>query len=452
MTTQNGHLNLPKIKISPKVYLEFPENPGVYIYYKENLPIYVGKANNLKRRIASYFRLSLETKTQRMMSEAEEIAFIKVDSELEALLLEARLIKLFQPKYNIIAKDDKHPLYIQITKEKYPRIITIRKVDLHKNIDIATYGPFPSSLNVKSVLKMVRRIFSYSDHKLGRRPCLYSQIGLCKPCPNEIEATKEEGQKIRLKSLYRRNIRSIKALLDGNLKKVKLGLEKEMKDLSDKQNFEDAAVLRDKISRIEYITNPKTPIESYMENPNLYEDLRDKELRDLKKIIGKYSVKTDSLKRIECFDVAHLQGTNATASMVTFNEGIPDKYYYRHFRIRQVKGQDDYASMREVASRRRKHLIDWGKPNLIIVDGGKGQLSVFLNEFSKDEIPVIGLAKKFETLVIPSKSLGTTEIKEFKLPRGPALNLVQRIRNEAHRFAQAYHHKLFSKSLFDSNK
>ena len=441
---------LRKTKLKPKIYLEFPENPGVYLYFKDGYPIYVGKAINLKKRVASYFRLTLEPKTAKMMSEAEEISYIKVTSELEALLLEARLIKHYQPKYNIISKDDKHPLYIVITKEKYPRIATVRKPDLEVIPSLAIYGPFPSSVNVKSVLKTVRRIFPYSDHKIGKKPCLYSQLGLCNPCPNVVEAMNDKNIQLKLRRQYLKNIRNLRSLLDGNTNLVKKGLEKEMKALSDKQIFEEARRVRDQIQKLDYVISPRASIDSYLENPNLLEDVRGKELRDLKKILKAHSINIEHLERIECFDVAHLQGASASASMVTFIGGSSDKTFYRHFRIRQKAGQDDYESMREVARRRKMHLPDWGKPDLIIVDGGKGQMSVFLREFESEGIPVIGLAKKFETLVIPVHSLGTVEIKEFRLPKGPILNLVQRIRDEAHRFAQAYHHKLFTRSLFES--
>lgn len=222
-----------------------------------------------------------------------------------------------------------------------------------------------------------------------------------------------------------------------------------MNDYSKKENYEEALLIRDKIKRLEYITNPKVSVDEYLENPNLYEDLKDKELKSLKQILKANSLNVARLKRIECFDVAHLQGTNTSASMVTFTEGTSDRNYYRHFKIYQKKGHDDYASMREVASRRKKHFIDWGRPDLIMVDGGKGQLSVFMKEFAAEGIPIIGLAKRFETLVIPIKSMGAWSFKEYRLPGGPALNLVQRIRNEAHRFAQAYHHKLFKLSLFE---
>jgi len=447
---QNLLTKLPKTKISPKNHLELPESPGIYIYFKNRLPIYVGKANNLKRRVSSYFSLNLESKTARLMAEAKYISYIKVSSELEALLLEAKLIKDYLPKYNIISKDDKHPLYIQITDEKYPRVITVRKPDLKNVPNLETYGPFPSSTNVKSVLKMIRRIFPYSEHKIGKRGCLYSQIGLCNPCPNDIENIKDQRLKTKTRKVYLRNLKHIKTILDGNIISVKQSLTKEMDIYSKKQDYENAAKERNKIERLEYITNSNTPIEYYIENPNLYEDIREKELSDFKKILNRHGIPLTSLKRIECFDVAHISGANAAASMVTFIDGVPEKSFYRHFKIIQKKGQDDYKSMQEVAERRKKHLSDWGKPNLMIVDGGKGQLSVFLREFEKDGIPVVGLAKRFETLVIPVKNLGTVEIKEYRLPKGRALNVIQRIRDEAHRFARVYHHKLFSRSLFES--
>lgn len=464
---ENLILNLPKIQISPKFYpehgegknklnvnskkfyLDLPENPGVYIYFRNKRPIYVGKAINLKKRVSSYFRLNLETKTRKMINDAEELSFIKVDNELEALLLEARLIKYFQPKYNIISKDDKHPLYIQITKEEFPRIITVRKTDLKLFKTIETYGPFPSSTNVKLVLKMIRRTIPFSDHKLGKRSCLYSQIGLCNPCPNVINEIDNLEERLRLKRIYKNNIRHIKSILDGKINKVKNELEKEMDEYSKTQEYEDAALIRNKIRRLEYITNPNMLPDTYLENPNLYQDQRTKESNELLKILRLHGIHLRKLHRIECYDIAHLQGESATASMVTFIDGEPEKKYYRHFRIYQKKGNDDYASMKEVSGRRIKHLSDWGKPDLIIVDGGKGQLGMFMNEFAGKNIPIIGLAKKFETLVIPTEYLGSKTFKEYRLERNSALNLVQRLRDEAHRFARVYHHKLLKKSLFE---
>ncbi len=433
--------SLPKIPITPKFYKGLPDTPGVYVYFNGRSVIYIGKAISLKRRVASYFDLDLEPKTARMISEADHISFIQVVSELEALLLEARLIRKYMPKYNIAAKDDKHPLYIQITKEKYPRVITVRKIDLTKK-SLASYGPFPSSRNVKSVLRLIRRIFPYSDHKLGARGCLYSHIGLCKPCPNEIEIS---PRKLELRKIYIKNIRHIKSILDGNIDKVSKSLAIEMKTLASGEDYESAANVRNQIHQLEYVTRPQMPIDVYMQNPNLYEDTKQKELKQVKILLKQRNINLQKLTRIECFDIAHLAGTNATASMVTFTDAQPDKNYYRHFKIRTARGGDDYGSLGEVARRRAKHFDDWGIPNLIIVDGGIGQVRSFaraLQKWSNKAVPVVGIAKHPDRFIV-----GHEKIKLA----GAALNLVSRLRDEAHRFARRYHHSLISRSIQNAN-
>lgn len=449
--------SLDKLQLKPDLYKSLPETAGIYVFWGGNTlrargpkgrrPIYIGKAINLKRRVSSYFDLHLEPKTARMVSEANQLSFIRVTSELEALLLEARLIRYYLPQYNIAAKDDKHPLYIIITNEIYPRVITGRKTDLKNQKNKAIYGPFPSSTSVRSVLRMLRRIFPYSDHKIGKRGCIYSHIGLCNPCPSEVMKIPDpkirEGERKR----YLGNLRKVKAILDGKVVSVRGELEKEMGILSKNQEYEEASKVRDQIKRLEYITQPQIPTEYFIENPNLYQDVRAKELRQLKTILEKYHLKTGRLTRIECFDIAHLAGTSPTASMVTLIDGEIDKKYYRHFKIYQKKGNSDVDSMKEVIKRRKNHLVDWGKPDLIIVDGGKAQVGVFIRELEGEGIPVVGLAKRFETLVIPVKTDDTLALKEYKVSRGPALNLIQRIRDEAHRFARVYHHKLVSREL-----
>jgi excinuclease ABC subunit C len=418
---QNFLEKLQKIAIKPDIYRKLPETPGVYVFFNEETPIYIGKAINLKRRVSSYFDLDLETKTAHMVSEANHISYVKVESELESLLLEARLIRKYMPHYNIAAKDDKHPLYIRITKEKYPRIITARKIE-EKEKNLAFYGPFPSSTSVRLVLKMLRRIFPYSDHKLGNRRCLYSHIGLCNPCPNEIE---QSTNKKDLRHIYVKNVRRVKAVLSGKFNGVKSDLTKEMDRYANSQHYEEARLVRDQIERLDYITREQLPTDYYLENPNLYEDQRKREIQDLEDLVG------IKINRIECYDISHLAGVNATASMVTFIGGDPDKNFYRHFRIRQAKGGNDYDAMREVAKRRAKHFDDWGKPELIIVDGGKGQISSF-----QIDLPVVGIAKHPDRLIVGDKKI---ELK------GPSLNLVARMRDEAHRFARRYHHHLISK-------
>jgi excinuclease ABC subunit C len=428
--------NLPKIPI--RRAKDLPETAAVYIFFKNTTPIYIGKAINLKRRVSSYFNLNLEPKTKKMVSEAESISFIQVNSELEALLLEAKLIRAYMPRYNTLAKDDKHPLYILITKEVYPRIITVRKVDLNEGLTLAVYGPFPSSRSIYTVLRMIRRIFPYSDHKIGKRACIYSHIGLCNPCPNEILKIENLKLKIQAEHKYKSSIRNIKKILDGNIDSLQKELEKTMKKLSKSQHYEEAKTVRDQIEKLVYITRPRLPSEFYIENPNLYEDQRKKEMKELCALLVNCKLKIVNCTRIECFDVAHLSGTNATASMVTFINGEVDKNYYRHFRIKKAKGGDDYDSMREVARRRALHFDDWGKPDLIIVDGGRGQVKAFTTLIHINIVPVIGIVKHPDRLIIGDKKIKLT---------GAVLNLVSRIRNEAHRFARRYHHSLISKSI-----
>jgi len=424
-----------------------PDSAGIYVFFKSETPIYIGKAINLKRRIVSYFDLDLEAKTEKMIQEATDLAYLRVTSELESLLLEAKLIRGYMPHYNIISKDDKHPLYIVITNEEFPRVMSVRKLIANDKSLKASFGPFPSSANVKSVLRLLRRVFPYSDHKITKRACLYSHIGLCNPCPSVIEnMTDDKNFKAPMRKKYLLNIKRINSVLTGAFGGVAKDLENEMLMFSKNENYEEAAVVKDQIDRLNYITRPQMPTDSFMENPNLYQDLREKELTELQKIVSKYiSIKKPN--RIECFDIAHLAGTNPTASMVTFIDAAADKSYYRHFKVKQTKGNSDVDSLKEVIKRRLNHLSDWGKPDLIIVDGGKPQVGVFIKELKGSGIPVIGLAKRLETFVIPITLNNEVNFTELKVPRGPVLNLVQRMRDEAHRFARRLHHKLVSKEI-----
>ena len=235
-----------------------------------------------------------------------------------------------------------------------------------------------------------------------------------------------------------KNIRSIKLVLSRHFNIIRKSLDKEMNLLSKAEKFEEALQIREKIKALDYITQPRISEEKFLENPNLTEDIRKFEIDEflnLLKIKGKLPVR--GLKRIECFDVAHLSGSFATASMTVSINGEMEHQYYRQFRIRQIKSQSDYDSMREVALRRFKHLEDWGKPDLIIVDGGIGQVGVFKNVFEQSDVAIVGLAKNPDRLVF---SNGT----KIRL-QGLTLQLVSRIRDEAHRFARRYHHKLISK-------
>jgi len=423
-----------------------PFLPGVYLFKndKEKV-IYVGKAKQLRNRLRSYWATKLINKTRQMMDDAAEFSYIVVTSEFEALLLESSLVKKYRPKYNIELKDDKSPLYIGVTREKYPRVLPLRQTQLGEKELKAVYGPFTDGRSVRGLLKRIRKIIPYSTHRPTKRACIYAEIGLCSPCPSLAENTKDSNLQKKLIRKYQSNIRKIQELLKGDVGQVRKILVKEIDDYSKIEEFELAQQSLRSLETLNRFTEPKTNIKSYIENPNLIEDIRAQELDLLKKHLEKH-FDIRKLHRIECYDIAHLAGSFPTASMVTFIDGEADKTYYRHFRIRENNKNNDVDSMKSILERRKEHLKDWGEPDLIVVDGGKGQVAAALKIFA-NEFPIIGLAKRYETVVIKNNE-GFEELR----PSGPALRLLQRMRDEAHRFARRYHHKLISNALKTSGK
>jgi len=417
---------------------DIPETPGIYQFKdKDGVIIYIGKAKNLKNRVTSYFSNNLLPKTAQMVSSATDITFIKVMSEFEALLLEANLIKKYKPKYNIALKDDKSPLYIGITKDIYPRIITFRKTEL-TDLKLKTYfGPYLTGNSTKQILRRIRKIFPFSTHLPTTKICIYKQLGLCDPCPSEIEKTQDINQKKELRKKYLRNVLNVKNLLMGKLGKVGEDLEKEIKEASKNERFEEAGELSRQLNLLKKVSvQTDFEIGEYLTNPNLTEDIREMEITELQKVLSNYFSNLSKPIRIECFDIAHLAGSYPTASMVTFVDGEAEKKFYRHFKIYQTKKRSDVDSMREVIKRRIKHLSDWGRPDLIVIDGGKPQLSKVHDLLEAENLPFIGLAKRLETIVILTND-GFTEVRA----EGNYLHLLQRIRDEAHRFARRLHHK-----------
>jgi excinuclease ABC subunit C len=445
--TKLTSLSLTKIPFAKANVSQTEKQVGVYVFWDEKRePLYVGKSTNLRNRLDSYLGNDLDVKTTAMVSNARYYSTIAVTSELESLLLESFLVKTNQPKYNIELKDDKSPLYIKITNDEFPTIRTARKADIETEDTAVYFGPFPSSSNVKMILKILRRVFPYAQHIPMKRSCLYAQMNLCKPCPSEIVSIVDPDLRLALKRKYRKNIRYIKMVLSGKTSILKRNIQKEMAKAASEENFEEAKALRGILEKLDYITQPVNEAKYFLENPNLREDIRKKEMVILQMIVSKFMTIPKQIVRVECFDIAHIGGSYPTASMVTFMNGESDKRFYRHFKIQQKKGNDDYASLHEVALRRKKHFADWGTPDLIIVDGGKGQLRMFREAMADTPIPIISLAKRFETLVIPGND-GIHEFHEVRVPEGPVLNFVQRIRDEAHRFARRLHHKLVSKSI-----
>jgi len=431
-----------------------PIYPGVYKFLNQDGEvIYVGKAKNLKNRVKSYFRVKFDrdTKTQALVENIHDLEYIEVSTELEALILEEKLVKKFQPKYNILLKDDKSFLYIVLRdslvkvdhKEvNYPQVISARKTDL-KPEDIY-FGPYPRAEVAKYVLRTLRKIIPFRDctkskfisYKRMGKPCLYGHLGLCQaPCTGNISIKD-----------YKSDLGKIKRFLDGNFKKIIADIQKEMYEESKNENFERAAKLRDIVKKFEYLTINSKKIDLIADNPLLAEDLVSESLDNLLKNIP---ILKDYPERIECYDISNLSGTEATASMTVAINGKLVNSEYRRFKIKFKKTPDDFEMMRETLRRRFKRSLledSWKLPNLIVLDGGKGQLSAGLSvmEELKMEVPMISIAKREEILIYQEKG----EFYEVKLPKtDEALKLVQRLRDEAHRFAKKYHHQLRLKKL-----
>ncbi len=414
-----------------------PSKTGVYRFLDASgTVLYVGKAIDLKSRVSSYFASTqlLGEKTKVLVSQVKKIQITIVETELEALLLEAFYIKKYKPKYNILQKDNKSYLKIRITiNNPYPAVLFTRKEDDPKSL---YFGPYPSSSALQSVLKIIRKVFPYhSVLNHPKRICLYNHLGLC-PC---LSSTNN----------YRRNIRAVIKILEGKSKNIMRELEKERDKLSKEENYEEALEIQKKIDTMSLITTPFHRPFEYHVNPNLREDIRRSEMGELIQILNEEGFSLKSLDRIECYDISNTQGTNPTASMVVLTNGEIDKSQYRKFKMRG-KGPNDFAMMQEALTRRLKHK-EWKEPNLIVVDGGRGQVSSALKvllEMNKN-IPLIGLAKREETIIIPVSS--KINFKEIFLPKDTkALHLIMRIRDEAHRFAITYHKKLRSKIAFQN--
>ncbi len=410
--------------------------PGVYIYYdQKGKLLYVGKAVDLSKRIASYFNgHNQSTKTAILVEHIASVETIVVESELQALILEANLIKKYLPPFNVKLTDDKDYLYIKVTKDIFPKIVTARKKDLADAIDY--FGPFPSSTIVKVTLKRLRRIFPWCsnppeqpidpkvlDKKI--KPCFYYHLNLCPgACVGKISP-----------SDYQKNIKMFIRFMDGKQSEMVNDLQKQMMEAADQLQFEKAGQIKRILSGISYITQP-TSISMYLDNPNFVDDQRGQALLDLSK-----SLKIDSdLARIECYDISNFQGIDSTGSMVVLTNGEIDKSQYRRFKIQITGKPNDFAMHAEMMRRRLKN--DWPLPDLFLIDGGRGQVRAAAAELEKVGIkrPILGLAKRMEWLY-------PVEGEVIKLPkRSLGLRLLQKIRDESHRFAITYHRKLRYKS------
>lgn len=424
-------------RAAEKVRGKFPSAPGVYLFQDQaGVVLYVGKAKDLRARVGSYFLAAAaeDQRTNRLVREAYDVDFLEAESEVDALLMEARLVKDIQPKYNRELRDDKSFPYLQITThEDFPRVEVTREP---RSSGVKLYGPFASAGSLRGAVQVMQKVFKFrtcpldiqADDERWRwfRPCLLASIDQC-TAPCNLRIGKEE---------YREDIKRLKMFLEGNRKKLLAEMRAEMETASKSQRYEQAARLRDEIEMLESLRE-RGELEKH-EQPEVFFMDPKKGLAGLQKVL-----KLEKQPRnIEGVDIAHLGGNETVASLVQFLDGLPFKPGYRRFRIRDVEGVDDYASIREVVARRFRKLRDDGDvfPDILLVDGGIGQLRKALEAFKVLEIEppfVVSLAKKEELVYVMNRT------KPLRLSRRSyALRLLQYVRDEAHRFAQHYHHIL----------
>jgi len=510
-----------------------PELPGVYQFYDDDKIIYIGKAKNLKKRVSSYFSKNHESKkTKLLVKSIRKIEKIIVDTEMDALLLENNLIKKYQPKYNILLKDDKSYPWICIVKEPIPDIFYTRKVEKRRG---EYYGPFTNVYSARFLIKLIKDIYPFLNHELNHL----------------IKKETEESIKVK----FSENIKSIRNLIKGHFRKSIDELKDKMKLFSKNLKYEKAQEIKEKLEILYNYQAKSTIVNSKISDIDVFAlisdesyayinylqisygavirsftlevkkklEESDKEILSLavielkqrfqsqsKEVVLPFKLnlpqpikvtvpktgdkkklielsernakfyRIDKLKQIkivdpeahgnrimeqakkdlqlkekpvqiECFDNSNLMGTNPVASCVVFKNGKPSKKDYRHFKIQNIDGPDDFASMEQVVYRRLKRLLDENEtlPNLIIVDGGKGQLSSGVKSLKKlnleNKVAIIGIAKKLEEIFKPDDKLPLYIDKKSE-----TLKLIQQLRNESHRFAINFHRDLRSKDALKS--
>ncbi len=397
------------------LYQKLPQTPGVYIMKNAKGKIlYIGKAANLKRRVSSYFQKVHDYRIEKLVKQVRKIDYKKTDTSLEALILESEFIKKHQPPFNVLEKDDKSFLYAEITREKFPRVLSVRGKD--KNVHGEYYGPFTSGSALREGLKIIRRIFPYSTHRSDQKlskPCFDYQIGLC---PGICVGRVSERE-------YQRTIENIRFFFTGKKRQILKSLEKEMRQESKNLEFEKAEKIRRQIFALKHIQD----IAFISEN----------DVIDHKSLVANH--------RIEGYDISNISGTFAVGSMVVFKNNKPDRTQYRKFKIYTVKGPDDTGMIKEVFARRVKHQ-EWPLPDLILIDGGSGQVNAVKSVLHGAglKIPIVGIAKgpkrKKNDLIYAKLSGSGRKITVDKK------TLIQ-IRDEAHRFAVEYHKKIRRKRM-----
>ncbi len=428
-----------------------PKTPGVYFHKNaKGEIIYVGKAAVLRNRVRQYFQKSRyrDPKTDALVNEIVDTDWVEVETELDALFLEAELIRRYMPPYNILLRDDKAMAYIRIDYDSdYPTVSTTRRpLD-----DGARYfGPYVSIYSIRQALKLLRRAFPFATKKTPgqKRASLHYHLGL--------DPGLEQG-KTSLED-YRANLRKLMAVIDGKRKNIEKDLERDMKQFAKNSQFEEAARVRNQLFTLRKLTQ-----QVIFSDKEFLDISKDHALSELVELLGL----NDFPRRIEGYDISHMSGTDVVASMVVFTNGVSNKGEYRKFKTK-IDHNNDFYNMHETITRRmsEKNRKAWGLPSIILIDGGKGQLDAAIrarDEQGQSKIPFIGLAKREEQIVIQKNTSGCevnsamlqklggfmAESDDFiliNLPHSTNLvKLLQRIRDESHRFAVSYHSVLKTK-------
>lgn len=413
---------------------EILNKPGIYKFLDKNKKIlYVGKAVNLKQRIASYFNGDLNDRpwVAKMIPLVRDIETIVTENELEALVLESALIKKYKPKYNLDLKDDKSYSWIHIsTDEEFPKLKVVRDKDIKKINKGRLFGPYPSGSSVKRVFTYLRKIYPFCTCKKTKKECLYFHLGLC-PGPFQGHISKED---------YRKNINGIIKFLMGRKSSFVKNLESEMKIYSQNKQYEKAAELRDKISDLKYLGGSLQG--DFFDDEKSYrlrkESLHRKVFCELRE-----ELKIPVLERIECYDISNIQGQEAYGSMVVNENGAINNSEYRIFKIRGSETPNDPLMLKEVLKRRFSNKKMTRHPDVVLIDGGKGQLSCVSSVLPED-ILLLGISKGKNR-----KKKGLKPKDEFWVYRGGNIdriyirneNILINLRDEAHRFAIMYHKK-----------
>lgn len=405
-----------------------PQTPGVYLFRDENNTVlYVGKAARLKARVRSYFLKRNDLpKIEVLKKKITSLEWINTPTEVEALLLEAQLIAKYYPRYNTLLKDNKTYPLLKITGETFPRVLVSRNRSEKK---ARYYGPYTDARLLRDAVHLINTIFPIRKCiSIPKSPCLYYHLHQClAPCINAS-----------VKRIYDVHIKEIESFLRGNKKSFIDYLKRRMQEAAHSLRYEEANMFKQQIEALK-----KLKVRTFIRHDPAAKIVLSASV-ELKKILGLKKVP----ERIVCFDVSNIQGAHPVASRVAFFRETEEKNAYRRYAIRTISHIDDYKMIQEalrrmcVALRLRKETF---RPDLIVIDGGKGHLNAayhVLKEEKMHTIPVIAIAKKFE-MVFQIAFKEPVPLEE----NSPALNLLKRIRDEAHRFALAYHHKRRSKEL-----